>query len=273
MKSEPAIDCHAHIIDPERFPFVPGAGYRPHPRETGTRESFIAVLDRHGIDHVLLVQPSCYAFDNSAMLDAISTSPDRFKGIAVVASGIADSEIRRLSEQGIVGARFNLVTYDRSMLQKPMASQFLARLREHGWFVQIYAEDDQWAELAPLLDSSGVRVLIDHFGVRDPSQGIASRGFQAVLTLGRSSNAAVKLSAPFRAASPADQYAALDRHVAALLNAFGIEGCVWGSDWPFLAIEHRIDYGTLRGPLARWLPDARQREQVLWDNPARLFGW
>ena len=71
MNIEPAIDCHAHIIDPERFAFVRGAGYTPQPHERGTRESFIALLDRHGVRHVLLVQPSCYAVDNSAMLDAI----------------------------------------------------------------------------------------------------------------------------------------------------------------------------------------------------------
>jgi predicted TIM-barrel fold metal-dependent hydrolase len=270
---QPAIDCHAHIIDPERFPFVPGAGYTPRPHETGTRESFIALLDRHGIGHVLLVQPSCYAFDNSAMLEAIATAPERFKGIAVVQPDIAESEIRRLSEIGVVGVRFNLVTYERGMLQEPGTSRFLARLKECGWFAQIYARDDQWTELVPLVDRSGVKVLIDHFGVRDPRSGTASPGFQAVLALGRSGNAAVKLSAPFRVASPADGYSALDDHVAALLQAFGVERCVWGSDWPFLAVEHGLDYKTLREPLSRWLPDMRQREQVLWHNPARLFGW
>ena len=139
--------------------------------------------------------------------------------------------------------------------------------------MQIYAEDDQWTELAPLLDRSGVKVLIDHFGVRDPRTGIASPQFQAVLSLGRSGNAVVKLSAPFRITSPADSYAALDDHVAALLQAFSIERCIWGSDWPFLAVDHRLDYGTLRDPLFRWLPDPWQRQQVLWHNPARLFGW
>ena len=273
MKSEPAIDCHAHIIDPERFPFVRGAGYTPQPHETGTRESFIELLDGHGIRHALLVQPSGYALDNSAMLDAIDRSPERFKGIAVVNPDITDGEIRRLSDAGVVGVRFNLVTYERGMLQEPGSLRFLARLKECGWFAQIYAGDDQWTELAPFLERSGVKVLIDHFGVQDPRAGIASPGFQAVLTLGRSGNAVVKLSAPFRIASPADGYAALDNHVADLLRAFGSERCIWGSDWPFLAVKQPPDYGTLRMPLSRWLPDARQRAQVLWHNPVCLFGW
>ena len=101
MTSEPAIDCHAHIIDPARFAVVPGAGYTPRPHETGTSETFLALLDRHGIGHVLLVQPSSYAFDNSAMLDAIAKAPDRFKGVAVVNHDIAESEIRRMSDAGV----------------------------------------------------------------------------------------------------------------------------------------------------------------------------
>jgi predicted TIM-barrel fold metal-dependent hydrolase len=273
MNIEPAIDCHAHIIDPERFAFVRGAGYTPQPHETGLRESFLALLDRHGVRHVLLVQPSCYAFDNSAMLDAIAKSPDRFKGIAVVNADIGDKEVRRMAELGVVGIRFNLVTFDRGMLQGSGSSRLLARLKECGWFAQIYADDDQWTELAPVLERSGVKLLIDHFGVRDARHGIASPGFEAVLALGRSGNAVVKLSAPFRIALQANGYAQLDAHAEALLQAFGIAHCVWGSDWPFLGIEHQPDYGTLRDPLCRWLPDARQRAQVLWDNPARLFGW
>lgn len=273
MTSEPAIDCHAHIIDPERFAVVPGAGYTPRPHEFGTSETFLALLDRHGIGHVLLVQPSSYAFDNSAMLDAIAKAPDRFKGVAVVNHDIAESEIRRMSDAGVVGVRFNLVTYDRGMLKDPRSLRLLGRLKECGWFAQIYAGDDQWRELAPLLERSGVKVLIDHFGVSDPRSGIGSPGFQAVLALGRSGNAAVKLSAPFRIAAPADGYSALDDHAAALIQAFGTASCLWGSDWPFLAVDQRPDYGTLRDPLARWLPDAQHRAQVLWHNPARLFGW
>ena len=59
MKPADIIDCHAHVIDPGRFPYADGPGYRPLPHETGTREAFAAVLDAHGAKHALLVQPSC----------------------------------------------------------------------------------------------------------------------------------------------------------------------------------------------------------------------
>jgi predicted TIM-barrel fold metal-dependent hydrolase len=40
-----------------------------------------------------------------------------------------------------------------------------------------------------------------------------------------------------------------------------------------MRIPARADYGPVLGLLQRWLPDAGDRRQVLWDTPARLFGF
>ena len=82
------------------------------------------------------------------------------------------------------------------------AARFLARLKELGWYAQVFADDAQWPEVAPVLRDSGVKVLVDHFGVRNVAAGAGAAGFQAVLRLGRAGRAAVKLSAPFRAGRP-----------------------------------------------------------------------
>src|SRR5258706_15635203 len=78
------VDCHAHIIDPVRFPFTGRKGYHPRPDEHGTREEFCAVLDRHGVSNGVLVQLSGYGTDNSANLDALKTYPGGFRTIASV---------------------------------------------------------------------------------------------------------------------------------------------------------------------------------------------
>ena len=273
MPVDGGIDCHAHVIDPQRFAYVDGAGYRPQPHETGTREAFTATLDAHDVTHALLVQPSCYDIDNAAMLDAIARSHGRFKGIAVVAPDIAERKLTALADRGVVGVRFNLVTYDRHALAKAGAAGLLDRLRDLAWFAQIYAHDEQWPELVLILRRSKVKVLIDHFGVRNIAAGIDSSGFRSVLELGRTGLAAVKLSAPFRLVSQPGAYGELDGFAAALLEAFGIAGCVWGSDWPFLATPARIAYADLLATVGRWLPNPADRNQVLWQNPARLFGF
>src|SRR5215470_1556602 len=127
MPTDGSIDCHAHVIDPQRFAFADGAGYRPQPHETGTREAFGAVLDAHGVTHALLVQPSCYGTDNAAMLDAMARSGGRFKGIAVVAPDIGERQLSALADRGVVGLRFNLVNYDRHAVAKAAAARLLDR--------------------------------------------------------------------------------------------------------------------------------------------------
>jgi predicted TIM-barrel fold metal-dependent hydrolase len=273
MKAHGIADCHLHIIDPQRFPFVPGVGYTPRPDESGRRELLDAVLGAHGVTYALLVQPSCYGFEDSAMLDAMNAEPGRFKAIAVVEGSESDGQLQALADQGVVGVRFNLVNFDHGALTGAGALRLLERLKAHGWFAQIHAEDRQWPEIGPLLRRSGVEVLIDHFGVRNLAPGTGAPGFQTVLELGRTGRAVVKLSAPFRIASRPDRYAELDGHAEQLLAAFGKEHCIWGSDWPFLAMGGGIEYGACLAALTRWLPEAGDRDQVLRDNPARLFGF
>jgi predicted TIM-barrel fold metal-dependent hydrolase len=273
MKDAGIVDCHLHIIDHRRFPFLPGLGYTPRPDESGTREALGRLLDAHGVAHALLVQPSGYGFDNSAMFDAMTAASGRYKAIAVIKGDESERELQGFAERGVVGVRFNLVNFDPSAFAGAGMVRLLTRLKALDWFAQIFARDEQWQAAAPLLRQSGVKILVDHFGVGDLAQGLTAPGFQAVLDLGRSGRAAVKLSAPFRITSQPDRLGELDRHAEALLAAFGKESCVWGSDWPFLGLSHDIRYRDALAALQRWLPDEADRDLVLRRNPARLLGF
>jgi predicted TIM-barrel fold metal-dependent hydrolase len=272
MATPGIVDCHAHIIDPDRFPFPDGPGYRPRPDERGTKEAWRAVLDQNGVSHGLLVQPSGYGFDNRAMLDAMAAEPGRYKGIAVAEPSIGDGALAELGAAGVVGLRFNLVTLDPTALDGAAGDRWLARLKALGWFVQIFAPDAHWPALGPRLASSGVKVLIDHFGIQDLAGGIGQPGFQAVLALGRTGRATVKLSAPFRISRRPD-YADLDPFAAALLESFGLQNCIWGSDWPFLGLPPGLGYAASLAAAARWLPHPAHRDLVLRQVARRLFGF
>jgi len=273
MPADGVIDCHAHIIDTARFPLADGPGYKPRPNENGPKEIYCGVLDGHRAAHALLVQPSGYGTDNAAMLDAILSYPGRFKGIAVLDLTTPERELAALAERGVVGVRFNLVSYERDALSRPEAPGFLARLKALGWHAQIFADESQWPEIAGILRKSGVKVLIDHFGVRDPSLGLDQPGFQAVLRLGREGNAAVKLSAPFRISREPGSYGDLEPFARAVIEAFGIENCVWGSDWPFINMGAPMRYTAALKAVEHWLDDAGDLDRVLWHNPVRLFGF
>jgi predicted TIM-barrel fold metal-dependent hydrolase len=267
------IDCHAHVIAPDRFPYADGPGYKPRLDETGDCAAFRDVLAFHGISHALLVQPSCYGHDNACMLDAMAQSQGRYKGIAVVAPEATDEEMRSLREKGVVGIRLNLMRSDPEALSRADANRFLARIKDLGWFVQIYATGDVWCGIDRILRQSGVRLIIDHLGEPDPSRAIDQPGFQAVLALGRETDAVVKLSAAFRTSRLPFPHVDVEPFVAIVVDTFGLDRCVWGSDWPFINTSQQVEYGRLLEVLTRWLPDPGHRNRVLWHTPARLFGF
>jgi predicted TIM-barrel fold metal-dependent hydrolase len=272
-RAERIIDCHAHIIDPQRFPFSGGKGYQPRSDESGTREAYCAMLDQHGVSNGVLVQLSGYGTNNGANLDAMKAYPGRFKAIAVVEPNASDRTLEDLAAAGVVGVRFNLPSYEPDALSRPEAPRLLQRMKALGWFAQIYANDDQWPAAAAVLRASGVRVLVDHFGVRDITVGTSHPGFQAVLALGREGIATIKLSSAFRVSRMLAGFDDLDPYVDELLAAFGVQSCLWGSDWPFINVPRRPRYADVLAPLSRWLPDAADRARVLAHNPVRLFGF
>ncbi|HSB67961.1 MAG TPA: amidohydrolase family protein [Candidatus Methylomirabilis sp.] len=273
MPDTPGVDCHAHVIDPRRFPYSQGPGYMPRADETGDGEAFARVLAAHGITHALLVQPSCYGEENACMLEAMGRSGGKIKGIAVISPSASDAEMTALKDRGVVGIRLNLMRSDRLALTRPGAERYLSRVAALGWFVQVYATGDVWAEAAPALRRCGARLIVDHFGEPDASRGIDQPGFAAVLGLGRETDAAVKLSASFRASLHPYPHEDVEPFVAAIVGAYGVDRCLWGSDWPFINTAQQVEYGNLLRLLGRWLPSPADRQRVLWENPARLFGF
>jgi predicted TIM-barrel fold metal-dependent hydrolase len=274
MSTLPAVDSHAHVFDPVRFPLRDTGGHMPAPHECGTPPQFLTVLDAHRMTHGLLVNPQAgYATDNRCMLDAIAQSGGRLKGIALIGHEITDRELQALQDGGVVGTRFNLLFAHATSIRAEDGARLLARTRELGWFAQIYFRGDGLLDALPVLRESRIRVVVDHLGAPDTDQGISQPGFQALLELGRSGNAAVKLSGAFRSSKQAWPHTDLDPFVAALIDAFTPDNCLWGSDWPFVRFERRTDYGPQLMLLERWLPDEKARRKVLWDAPSRWFGF
>lgn len=269
-----AVDSHAHIIDSAQFPLCNPVGYVPQPNECGTAHEFRTTLGAHDITHALLVNPFAgYATDNRCMLDAIAGSAGRFKGIALVGHDTDDATFQALADGGVVGARFNTLFSGSTSLKGQAGARLLARVKAQGWFAQVYFHDDGFLELLPLLGAAGIRVVVDHCGCPDTARGLQQPGFQALLEMGRRGDAAVKLSGAFRYSTQGWPYADTGPYIQALIEAFTLDNCVWGSDWPFVRVPRRMDYGPVLQLLERWLPDAQARRKVLWDTPARWFGF
>ncbi len=82
----------------------------------------------------------------------------------------------------------------------------------------------------------------------------------------------VKLSGAFRVSQQAYPHSDVDPYAAQLLEAFGVERCIWGSDWPFINTPPRVRYDEQLACLDRWV-SREDRDTILNRNPARLFGF
>lgn len=270
--SEPKIDCHHHLFDPKRFPYIEDTAYRPEGHEIATAQQYCAVMQAYNIRHSLIVGPtSGYNTDNRCLLAAIAEHPKRFRGIAVVPLDISSDTLATLKHQGVVGIAFNVAMLGTARFAE--LDGLMARLAELDLFVQIQVVDDQLPDLMPLLLRTRTRLLIDHSGRPDVSAGLRQPAFQALLSLAGQGRTYVKLSGLSKFSREPYPYADGEPYLGALLQAFGAEHCMWGSDWPFLRATERMDIGTLLLLAEQLLPHAAEREQVLWHTPRKLFGF
>jgi predicted TIM-barrel fold metal-dependent hydrolase len=268
---EPKIDTHCHLLDPQVFPYADDVLYRPAGQEVGSQSSFEHLMDCHGVRHALLVGPnSGYNFDNRCLLHALDTGGGRFKGVVVLRADTDEAALRALQARGVVGVAFNMAL--NGVDSYAGFGPLLKRLDKLGLWAQFQVTGDQLTQMDSLLGASDAPILIDHCGRPDLSQGLEQAGFQALLALGRTGRAVVKISGEYKYSCQPFPFADTRPFVDALVQAFGLERCIWASDWPYLRAPYRLDYGPM---LRRWegMFRAADRRAIMWDNPVRWFGF
>jgi predicted TIM-barrel fold metal-dependent hydrolase len=139
--------------------------------------------------------------------------------------------------------------------------------------VDVQVEHDQLVTLAPRLVDCGVRILVDHCGRPTLAEGLGQPGFRALLALAGTRRAFVKLSGFVKFSREPAPHADAWPFVRALVDAFGLDRCLWASDWPYLRAPLRVDYGVLLQTLTALFPQASQRRTLLWDTPRALLGF
>jgi 2-pyrone-4,6-dicarboxylate lactonase len=264
-----ACDCHAHAFGPrDRYPLIPHPGYVP---AAVTFDDYLHLLHAIGVSRAVLVQPSPYGPDHSALLDALRSRRFPLRGVALYDDALTDRQLEELHYYGVQGARLHILPDNAAAVFASLA-RTAARVRPFGWHLQFYVNVGQHPDLDRLLRPLPVPVVIDHFGLVPAAGGTASRGGQTLLRLARSDRCWFKLSAPYRISQQPPDFADVTPLARALLAA-APDRCVWGTDWPHPNAAFIPNDGDLVDLLAAWIPDEALRTRVLVDNPARLYGF
>ncbi|MFF7709614.1 amidohydrolase family protein [Pseudomonas sp. NPDC007930] len=265
-----AVDGHAHVFD-RSLALTEGRRYTPD--YDATLAQWLGHLDAHGLSHGVLVQPSFLGTDNSHLLAALAQQPQRLRGVAVVEPGIGAEALQALHAQGVVGIRLNLMGQPMPDLAAPHWQPLLGAVAELGWHVELHRQVEDIPALCTVLRERGCKVVVDHFGRPHAGFGVLHPTFQRLLDWGRDGGVWVKVSAIYRlGGTQAENLAFARAALPLLLEHFGAERLVWGSDWPHTQHE-QLSYADQLALLEQALPCPEQRQALRVRGARALFGF
>ena len=269
-----AVDCHAHVCGPDTvFPYADERIYTPPDATLAQYNSLLAML---GIDRAVLVQPSVYGSDNRAMLAALKSSPQKFRGVAVLdpdLQKISDTQLEELHATGVRGLRCNIVDVADKSAGLPIneLTALAQRIAPLGWHLELLMHVNEYPDLYKTFNRFPVDLVFGHFGYSHAKHGTSDEGFVGLLNLMKDQKAWIKMTGPYRICDGDLPYADMrpfnDAVIAANPNQL-----IWGSDWPHVMLKKHMPHDAdLCELLGSWVSDESLRKSILVDNPCMLY--
>lgn len=190
----------------------------------------------------------------------------RLRGTVILEPTAERTTLEAMKRDGVVGVRLPLV----GLPQLPDMTtfeyrRFFKRLADLNMHLHPHIEGEKLPHLLPLLESCGVKVVIDHVGRPDPKTGVNGEGVNATLRAIERGRTWVKLSAAYRLGPVATTVA---KH---LVTQAGGERMLWASDCPFVGEENNVTYQQTIDWLNACVPDPATRRRIYCDTPLRLY--
>jgi predicted TIM-barrel fold metal-dependent hydrolase len=264
-----ACDCHHHIYDP-RWAYAPTAVLRPAPATAADYRRYQA---RIGAGRSIAVTPSTYAFNNECTADFLRQQGARAVGVAVVPDDVDATTLKNLHAAGFRGARLNIGPGN--PLGPDAMMPLARRIAPLGWHMQLNLTAPLYAEHQDVILKLPVTVVVDHMAEIPGQDGVASPAFAALRRFIDAGKTWVKLSGPDSGSKSGPPGYADRIAIARALVTAAPERCVWGSNWPFPSSkpDNRPDAVLMLDLVKIWAPDEKLRQQILVENPERLYGF
>jgi len=268
------IDTHAHIYSPaeKRYPPI-DKPLRP-PGGKGSLEDLQRESAANRVKAVCAIQTSTfYRFDNRYICDSARAHPDWIAGVGTLdpddphSPGLLQQFVRNDRIRGM-----RSIPARDGKLNHPGVRALWKTGSDQGIVINLLIDRDKASEADFLLkEFSGLRVVLDHcLNLK------AGTDFEAiladVLSLSRHRNLHAKLT--FVPTGSTTGYPCADMHAACLkiIDAFGPERCVWGSDFPCELWTPKVTYAEHLKIFAEALPmKDTARAQILGETARRLW--
>ena len=276
----PVIDCQVHAYE-RNHPGRPWVGTLAGPPQV-TGDDMVAAMDAVGVDGALLVSPySMYRYDASYALEMQAAHPGRFgliKPFDPASPSVEEDVAQWAAAPGVVGARL-MVTYDDVDPDDPGVNRILRASAAHGLPVNVLC----WGRLPVLAGLASrnpdTRLVVDHVGLKQrfepppPAEPFAE--LDDVVALAQYDNVAIKISGACTLSHEPFPYPDLWEPLGRIFDAFGIERCLWGTDWTraveFLTYEQGVEAFRVTTTLSA---AERNALMVLHRGTLRaIYGW
>lgn len=264
-----ACDCHHHIYD-RAYPYVDTRNL-----PNATVADYLQLRSRLGLSRSVVVQPSSYGVDNSCMLAALAQLGDSSRGIAVVNDQVTDAELKRLQAAGVQGIRFNFGAG--SATSPSMIVPLSKRIADMGWHIQVHADGDDLLALEKTFKDLPVQVVFDHFGRLPYPEPMNHGAYKMIADLLEQERAWVKVSGAYQESLVGGPTYDDVKPLAKAFIEHAPDRVVWGTDWPHPSLQTKNlpmpDDAGLLDLLAVWTSDQKQFDQILVENPQRLYNF
>lgn len=267
---EGAVDSHCHVFGPsEVFPFASERKYTPC---DAPKEALFSLRDFLGFERNVIVQATCHGKDNSALVDALTASGERARGIAIVDPGVDESELERLQKAGVRGVRFNFVRRLANAVPPEHHLAIVEKVAGRGWHVVVYFESRDLNRVAPLLSQIRLPIVIDHLGRPDIAAGVEGSDFSRLVEMLDQNDAIwIKVSGAERLSLLGPPYDDVIPFARTLVERFP-DRVLWGTDWPHPNMKSHVpDDGVLVDTIPKIATTAALQRALLVDNPKRLY--
>ena len=245
------IDAQVHAYERDH-PGRPWAAVLTGPAQV-MGDDMVAAMDRVGVDGALLVSPfTMYRYDASYAIEVRNKYPDRFALIKPVDPSdpaVAETVADWARTPGTVGIRIMMTRGVSEDPADPGINRVLAAGARHGLPVNILC----WGRLAQAralaARNPDTAIVIDHLGLQQPfeppppAQPFAD--LSKVLEVASQPNVAIKITGACTLSREAYPFKDIWDPLARIFDAFGIERCMWGTDWTravkLLTYEQGVD--------------------------------
>ena len=272
------IDAQVHAYE-RNHPGRPWIGVLTGPAEV-TGDDMVAAMDAVGVDGAVLVSPfSMYGYDASYALEVYGKHPGRFglvKPVDAPDPGVAETIADWAATPGTVGIRIFLNRGEATDPADPGLQRVLVAAARHALPVNLMCTGrlEQAAQLAGRYPQT--QLVIDHLGLPQPQEPPAPAApfadLPKLLALAAHANVAVKISGACTLSHAPFPYQDIWEPLARIFDAFGLDRCLWGTDWTraikVLTYQEGVEAFRITDRLSE-----SDRATLMGATLARIYQW